>query len=157
MVCHGPPGLARWPGPVRQCRAWGIRGVALGFNPNPPLLSCAPHLLLEISIGFPPRRLLRLDAPHRRSASASFPSSPLHHRPHPLPPWPSRSVRKIPSPRSMNQAARFHEVGEAANDSTPDGASEWWLFTCDIGILWWCCGARGTARRWWWRGGDWSA
>jgi hypothetical protein len=42
----------------------------------------------------------------------------------------------------MTRAARFHEVGEAVKDSAPDGASEWWLFTCGGGILWWRCGAR---------------
>jgi hypothetical protein len=87
MAYHGPSGLAHRPGSVRQCRARGIRGAALGFNPNPPrpLLSCALQLLLEISTDSPPHRFLCLDAPHRLSAPALLPSSPLQHRPTPFP------------------------------------------------------------------------
>jgi hypothetical protein len=72
--------LAWWP------QARGIRREALGFNPNPPApFSLVLQLLLETSVGSPPYRLLCLGEPHRPSVPAPLPSSPLHHRPHPLP------------------------------------------------------------------------
>jgi hypothetical protein len=63
MAYHGPIGLALRPGLVRRPQARGIRGVTLGFNPNPPsppsLLrrnffwkhSSVPHLIASSTSG----------------------------------------------------------------------------------------------------------
>jgi hypothetical protein len=160
VACHDPSGPTLQPGLVRRPRARGIRGATLGFNPKlppPPSLLCrrffrkhppVPHLVTSSAS-------VCLTGAARRHRCCS---SPLHSTTDPPPsPWPSGLVRKIPSPRSMTRVARFHEVGEVAKDSTPDGAPERWLLTGGGGILWWWRSALVVARRWWGRGGDRSA
>jgi hypothetical protein len=138
MAYHGPSGPMLRSGPVWQPRERGIRGVSLGFNPNSP----RPSLLCvavpsgnihRFPTSSPPPP--RCASPAQRADAAPLLSTPPPTPP--LPPWTSRPVRKIPSPRSMTWAARFHEVGEAAKDLAPDGAPEWWLLTSGSGMLWW--------------------
>jgi hypothetical protein len=40
-----------------------------------------------------------------------------------------------PKPQSTAWAARFRKVGEAVEDSTPNGAPEWWRLEVHLGPL----------------------
>jgi hypothetical protein len=144
MACHGLNqfGPSAWPD-----LAWhGVeRRSQLGLNPSSPL-----HPLSPVCRSFwrtpplSPPRLLRIDLPHRcRSLHSTPPPTP------PLPPWPSRLVGKVPSPRFMTWAARFCEVSESMEHSAPEGAPEWRRFGCGGGILWRWCGAQCAIHRLW--------
>jgi hypothetical protein len=103
MAYHGPTGLTLRPGPVQRPQAWGIRGVTLGFNPNPTL----PPSLLRCSFFWKHMLIPHLVASstlvHLTGVAHRCRSPPLHSTTDPTPfPMALKAGEEDPKPSVDN-------------------------------------------------------